>query len=60
MQTQRPPRGHGAHGRHGDRLHDREKKERDNKAASRNLKRGLFAGAGLAGILDLLQGLDGL
>lgn len=42
---------------------DREKRrsaERDATSASRNLRRGLFGGAAVAGILDLLSGLDGL
>lgn len=34
--------------------------EKDASSASKNLRRGLFGGAAVAGILDLLQGLDGL
>ena len=55
--VQRPFRHH--HHR-ADHRHDKEKAEKDRAVASKNLKRGLFAGAGIAGILDLLQGLDGL
>ena len=36
------------------------KAEEDKHVASKNLKRGLFGGAALAGMLDLLQGLDGI
>ncbi|KAK4694069.1 hypothetical protein P7C71_g3446, partial [Lecanoromycetidae sp. Uapishka_2] len=57
MPMQRPPRQHG---HRTDHRHEREKAEKDRAIASKNLKRGLFAGAGIAGILDLLQGLDGL
>lgn len=57
MPMQRPPRQHGHRIEH---RHEKEKAEKDRAVASKNLKRGLFAGAGLAGILDLLQGLDGL
>jgi len=57
MPVQRPPR---LHGHRSDHRHEKEKAEKDRAVASKNLKRGLFAGAGLAGILDLLQGLDGL
>ena len=42
---------------------DREKRrsaEKDAHSASKNLRRGLFGGAAVAGILDLLAGLDGL
>ena len=42
---------------------DKEKRrsaEKDANSASKNLRRGLFGGAALAGMLDLLQGLDGL
>lgn len=42
---------------------DKEKRrsaEKDASSASKNLRRGLFGGAAVAGILDLLQGLDGL
>ena len=35
-------------------------KEKDASSASKNLRRGLFGGAAVAGILDLLSGLDGL
>lgn len=34
--------------------------EKDASNASKNLRRGLFGGAAVAGILDLLSGLDGL
>ena len=34
--------------------------EKDASSASKNLRRGLFGGAAVAGILDLLSGLDGL
>jgi hypothetical protein len=57
MPVQRPPRQHG---HRTDHRHEKEKAGKDRAVASKNLKRGLFAGAGLAGILDLLQGLDGL
>ena len=46
-----------------DRDREREKRrsaEKDATSASKNLRRGLFGGAAVAGILDLLQGLDGL
>ena len=61
---QRPPQQRKRHHRHGDKDKDRgrvenEKAERA-KESSKNLKRGLFGGAAVAGILDLLQGLDGL
>lgn len=36
------------------------KAEDDKRAANKNLKRGLLGGAAVAGILDLLQGLDGI
>lgn len=49
----RPPRPH----RHRT---DTQKAEEDKHIASKNLKRGLFGGAAIAGILDLLQGLDGI
>ena len=42
---------------------EREKRrsaEKDASSASKNLRRGLFGGAAVAGILDLLQGLDSL
>ena len=42
---------------------DKEKRrsaEKDASSASKNLRRGLFGGAAVAGILDLLSGLDGL
>lgn len=57
MPMQRPPRHHS---HRTDHKHEKEKAEKDRAVASKNLKRGLFAGAGLAGILDILQGLDGL
>ena len=37
-----------------------QKAEDDKHAANKNIKRGLFGGAALAGIVDLLQGLDGI
>ncbi|KAL6714763.1 hypothetical protein ACLMJK_008188 [Lecanora helva] len=49
----RPPRQH----RHRSEL---QKAEDDKHAAHKNMKRGLFGGAALAGIMDLLQGLDGI
>lgn len=42
---------------------DKEKRrsaEKDASSASKNLRRGLFGGAAVAGILEVLQGLDGL
>ena len=38
---------------------EREKAQKAEES-SKNLKRGLFGGAALAGVLDLLQGLDGI
>ena len=63
---QRPHRQH--HRRHNHRHEDRESmkiaRERDKalkaEESNKNLKRGLFGGAALAGVLDLLQGLDGI
>jgi len=49
----RPPRQH----RHRS---DRRKAEEDKHVASKNLKRGLFGGAALAGLVDIIQGLDGI
>lgn len=48
---------------HREREKEKEKRrsaEKDASSASKNLRRGLFGGAAVAGILDLLQGLDGL
>ena len=57
--NQRPPRHR--HHRHNDREKERvEVKAERAKESSKNLKRGLFGGAAVAGIMDLLQGLDGL
>lgn len=64
QQQQRPqgspmlplPRPH----RHHRHRTETQKAEEDKHTASKNLKRGLFGGAALAGILDLLQGLDGI
>ena len=39
---------------------EKQKAEEDKHAANKNIKRGLFGGAAVAGILDLLQGLDGI
>ena len=50
---QRPPRQH----RHRS---DLQKAEADNRAASKNIKRGLFGGAAIASIVEILQGLDGI
>ena len=61
QQQQRPP-GPSMPPRqqnHRDR-ENRRSAERDATSASRNLRRGLFGGAAVAGILDLLSGLDGL
>ena len=37
-----------------------EQKKKDESNASRNIKKGIFGGTAIAGILELLQGLDGL
>lgn len=63
QQQQRPPRHRRQH-RHEDResvkiAREREKAQKAEES-NKNLKRGLFGGAALAGVLDLLQGLDGL
>ena len=60
-QPQRPPGPPMPPRQQGHR--DKEKRrsaEKDATSASKNLRRGLFGGAAVAGILDLLQGLDGL
>ena len=44
---------------HRDREH-RRNPEKDAASASRNLRRGLFGGAAVAGILDMLSALDGI
>ena len=49
----RPPRSH----RHRT---ERQKAEEDKHVANKNVKRGLLGGAAIAGIMDLLQGLDGI
>lgn len=54
QQQRPPPRQH-----HRDR-DARRNAEKDAQSASRNLRRGLFGGAAVAGILDMLSGLDGL
>lgn len=65
QQQQRPP-GPAMPPRqqsHREREREKEKRrsaEKDASSASKNLRRGLFGGAAVAGILDLLQGLDGL
>ncbi len=63
QQQQRPPRHRRQH-RHEDRESVRIARERDKaqkaEESNKNLKRGLFGGAALAGVLDLLQGLDGI
>lgn len=61
MQQQRPPGPPMAPRQQSHR--DKEKRrsaEKDATSASKNLRRGLFGGAAVAGILDLLAGLDGL
>ena len=62
-QQQRPPRHHRHH-RHEDRESIKIAREREKamkaEESNKNLKRGLFGGAALAGVLDLLQGLDGI
>lgn len=57
-QLQPQPRPHRHH-RHSHRT-ELQKAEEDKHIASKNLKRGLFGGAAIAGMLDLLQGLDGI
>lgn len=63
QQQQRPPRHRRQH-RHEDRESIKLQREREKaqkaEDSSKNLKRGLFGGAALAGVLDLLQGLDGI
>jgi len=56
MPPQPQPRPH----RHHRHRTETQKAEEDKHTASKNLKRGLFGGAALAGMLDLLQGLDGI
>lgn len=46
--------------RHRKHRSEMQKAEEDKHAATKNMKRGLFGGAALAGMLDLLQGLDGI
>lgn len=53
--------------RHKDRPHRRrtesqrqETRKKDETSASRNIKKGIFGGTAIAGIMELLQGLDGL
>ena len=64
QQQQRPPGPPGSSMQPRHQSHrDKEKRrsaEKDASSASKNLRRGLFGGAALAGMLDLLQGLDGL
>ena len=63
QQQQRPPGLSMPPRQESHRDRDREKRrsaEKDASSASKNLRRGLFGGAAVAGILDLLQGLDGL
>ena len=68
QQQQRPPHRQHNSRRHNHRHEDRESmkiaRERDKamkaEESNKNLKRGLFGGAALAGVLDLLQGLDGI
>ena len=55
-----PPTSHPPRLRHHRHRSERQKVEDDKHSASKNLKRGLFGGAALAGIVDLLQGLDGI
>ena len=62
---QRPHRQYRRHQhRHEDRESMKIARERDKalkaEESNKNLKRGLFGGAALAGVLDLLQGLDGI
>ena len=61
---QRPPQHRKRHHRHTEKEKERERVENERaeraKESSKNLKRGLFGGAAVAGILDLLQGLGGL
>ena len=63
QQQQRPPRHRRQH-RNEDRESARMAREREKaqkaEESNKNLKRGLFGGAALAGIMDLLQGLDGI
>lgn len=60
QQQQRPP-GPPAPPRQHHRDRDaRRNADRDAHSASRNLRRGLFGGAAVAGILDMLSGLEGL
>ena len=39
---------------------ERQRAEEDKHIANKNMKRGLLGGAAIAGIMDLLQGLDGI
>ena len=66
LQQQRPPlqqphrSSKHSHRHHHPSKTSEQKAEEDKHAATKNLKRGLFGGAAIAGILDLLQGLDGI
>ena len=55
-----PPRESHRHRRHNTESRQNAAREKDKESASRNLKKGLFGGAAVAGILDILQGLDSL
>ena len=57
---QRPPRHHRHHRHESTKLQREKEKALKAEESSKNLKRGLFGGAALAGVLDLLQGLDGM
>ena len=57
QQQQRPPPPRQQSNREKEK---RRSAEKDAVSASKNLRRGLFGGAAVAGILDLLSGLDGL
>ena len=62
------PRDHRREGRERERPHRSHRMEsqrlerlkKDESSASRNIKKGIFGGTAIAGILELLQGLDGL
>ena len=66
IQQQRPPlqqqhrSSKHSHRHHHPQKTEQQKAEEDKHAANKNLKRGLFGGAAIAGILDMLQGLDGI
>lgn len=55
-----PPRQHRPHRVESRQSAQKDSAQKDKESASKNLKRGLFGGAAVAGILDLLQGLDGI